>query len=517
MPIFCFQTKNHPEDDMAPTRTAAAVETHKHMISHRPQDSTSVTWGTEVLEKYSEYLKTDARTDAGRSQIAMINNVEVQWMELTSKYNEKTPIAKKCYELARLVAKEGSGFNVRFGHSEGFHRGGSSIQALTGSKIDTLTGVISAPSALAYTDFEIYGLMGPDERQDGRDFQDVVETALKGPCLFFDRTSYVGVKWIKTAICDEPIKTILDAFKKTSEQISNNKITSARKSATVLIGNLGRDALDSITTVELSHTPNTTSHIFAQTVITNKPGAKKKIAVARTKKAAAKDEEGVNVEAQAFGLYQYLVEEEFKAYCSDPFNEENEKRVVKQFSFPAMENKDVVLSVPYVNSHKSLLQNPPEITQLNTWTMNAIFFLPKVIHFLWSDQMNKPLDGAASSVECQQLALYGVCYHSNNFGVGNASGHGAMEHLYDLLDFKTFTTAYPNDIISAACFITDTINTALVHPREWLTIKGEKKASEDSLLKLVRDSGLLLDTIYSSIKSGLTVNDVIFNFGEYTQ
>ena len=119
---------------------------------------------------------------------------------------------------------------------------------------------------------------------------------------------------------------------------------------------------------------------------------------------------------------------------------------------------------------------------------------------------------AASSSECQQLSSYASCFHTNNFGTLSAICHGAMEHLYEKLTYKPFTSTYPNDIISAALFIADTLNTALTHPSEWK--KSVREIKDNDLLDHIKDAGLWLETIYSSMKSGLQVNDVIFNLGK---
>ena len=86
--------------------------------------------------------------------------------------------------MAYLVAKDGTEFAVRVGMNEGLHRGGAAIQALTGSKIDTITGVIATPSELSYSDFVGCGLMNKDDVPQHSTFQTVVEKALGGTCLF---------------------------------------------------------------------------------------------------------------------------------------------------------------------------------------------------------------------------------------------------------------------------------------------------------------------------------------------
>ena len=95
------------------------------------------------MSKFKEYLTTDARTKRGQTLIASVNGLKAKWNDLESSYHDNTHIAKKCYNLAYLVAKDGNEFVAGVGMNEGLHRGGAAIQALTGSKIDTTTGVIA--------------------------------------------------------------------------------------------------------------------------------------------------------------------------------------------------------------------------------------------------------------------------------------------------------------------------------------------------------------------------------------
>ena len=90
--------------------------------------------------------------------------------------------------------------------------------------------------------------------------------------------------------------------------------------------------------------------------------------------------------------------------------------------------------------------------------------------------------------------------------------HGAMAHFYDKLTFRSFASTSPNDIISAALFIVDTVNTALTHPTEW--IKSTKKMPNNDLLTHMKQEGKWLEIIYSSIKLDRGVNEVIYNLGK---
>jgi len=116
-----------------------------------------------------------------------VNNVEEEWNEHLSAYNSNTSCARKNYDLAYIIAKQGSRVNFGSDQAEGFHRAGSSIQAMTGSRIDSKTGVISGPCDLDYQYFVDLSVIEKDSFKAGARFQDVVEVALTGKCMFFDK------------------------------------------------------------------------------------------------------------------------------------------------------------------------------------------------------------------------------------------------------------------------------------------------------------------------------------------
>ena len=506
------QPLNHPKTDIATTRTATHINISTHNISHRPSENHSATWGRTMLEEYKKYLNTNARTIDGQAFIAHTNGVSNEWNEMVSSYNHDTPVAKKCYDLAVLVAKKGNNCFAHIGMNEGLHRGGAAIQALTGSKIDTETGAINAACNLSYSTFEEVGLMTNDDIPVDSNFQDMVETTLIGECAYFDTILNVSVHWISSTIEEVDIESVLSAFKCNSRQISDNKLTSARKSSWVQIGETARSFLNSVTLNSLNHTPKTEGRVFSQTIIANKIKAIKKIYQEEQKRAEVVGENQNHICVDAFGVYSFLYQDAFNEYCKNPFSIENENNVIEHFTFPAVLDENVTLTLPYVNSHKGLLQDPIDSSQLNTWTINAVYLLPKVIHYLWADRMNTTLLDAASSSECQQLSSYASCFHSNNFGMSCIQCHGAMAHFYEKLTFRTFALAFPNDIISAALFIVDTVNTALTHPTEWR--KSTKKMPNNDLLTHMKQEGKGLEIIYSSIKSDRKVNDVIYNLGK---
>ena len=79
-----------------------------------------------------------------------INSVETECETMLSVYPDETSTAKKWYDLALLIVMLGRRVMFGIGESEGFHRAGSSIQALTGRKIDGITGVFKHSCELTY-------------------------------------------------------------------------------------------------------------------------------------------------------------------------------------------------------------------------------------------------------------------------------------------------------------------------------------------------------------------------------
>ena len=65
---------------------------------------------------------------------------------------------------------------------------------MTGSRIDSKTGVISGPCNLTYQYFVDSRVIEKDSFEAGARFQDVVESALTGKCMFLDKPSNVEVK-----------------------------------------------------------------------------------------------------------------------------------------------------------------------------------------------------------------------------------------------------------------------------------------------------------------------------------
>ena len=97
------------------------------IISHRPNGALNLTWGSDLLNKEREYLRTNARTNEGQMTIAIAHNVKTEWEAHVREFDSNTPIATKCFNLRKLVCERGKGIKFRIGLREGGHRGGAAI------------------------------------------------------------------------------------------------------------------------------------------------------------------------------------------------------------------------------------------------------------------------------------------------------------------------------------------------------------------------------------------------------
>ena len=187
-----------------------------------------------------------------------------KWQACTSDYTSDTSTAKKCFDLVLIIA---------FGASEGFHRAGSYIQALIRSRLDSTTGVISGPCELTYQQFVDSGVTKLESVEREARSQDVVENVLSEKCVYFDETSNLEVKWISAKIEATPTHLILQAFRRISEQTSDNKYKSVQNPAWVTIGSMGCKALYGIPRNNCINCPDNSrvNKFFRMTVVGSKP------------------------------------------------------------------------------------------------------------------------------------------------------------------------------------------------------------------------------------------------------
>ena len=426
-----------------------------------------------------------------------MNKVEEEWKTKLAEYEsqELLPISRMCYDLAYLVAEKGKGVKVKFGQNEGFHRVEASIQALTGMYIDPLSGVLSRD--LQFDDFVKEKLIHPDDIPDDT-FQSHVQLALDGPCMFFDSNSTVDVWYISSPIDKVATKPVLNAFRVISEQRSDNKLMSVRKPCWAEVGNLARATLEELPENNVIHRPRIPETCtFKMTVEEKKASAISKIDDAKVKIASLVDSQGMTPETEAFGILPYFCSREYSDYLSNPFGPNEEENFKRQFTYFAMDDGSVKISPPFLNSNASLIQDPTSSEHLNTWTINGAYFIPKIVHYLYADSVNKPFKNANEDGTCYKMAAYLTRYHTNNYGSSNSMFHRAKDHFYNTLEGKS---PYLTDILASVLYIVDTINVALTHPGEWMNAR--QTSNDPSLLKQkLKDTGVMMDTMYSNMTS----------------
>ena len=124
----------------------------------------------------------------------------------------------------------------------------------------------------------------------------MVENALSGPCVYFDKTPNVQVKWISVNIKTTPVSVVLKSFKIIGEHTSDNRLTSVQKPVWVKIGHLGREALNDIPCHHYNHCPNTVgTHHFSTTKMESIKLTGESLAMAELAKMNTVDNKHMNV------------------------------------------------------------------------------------------------------------------------------------------------------------------------------------------------------------------------------
>ena len=469
-----------------------------------------------------KYLTTDARTEEGREYIAEHNNVFEAWKAKNDAFPKGTRVTTKCFELAKLVAENWTGERYGFGNTEGFHRCVAAIQALFGSKVDGISGIIKGPGLFTYSDFPDYGDL-PDvdvpplmDRPPLMDLQDHIEKVHRGPCKYFDQNSYVEIKYISASVDEVTTTDVLWAMREISKQVSENKLNSSKKSAFVTIGNFASKSITDLPVDNINFRPNVSgAATFLRTSAKTKVEAKKMIVKAQDEINGMQDWSKDHVESKAFKIYPFLFNDVYIQFALNPMDEEVQNSVKEHYSFPAVDNPDVRLSPPFLNTSDTLLIDAKKQTTISTWVINAAWFIPFICHYIWADLKNKPVAEVAEDKHLQQLVLYIVRYHSNAFGLTSTKIHGASQ-LYDFISDTNYTTQDPNDFIGAVLFISDSINTALTHPHEWFKKKPSKDVSR--MVYKLKQAANTLDRMYSTIKNRSKMaddRDILYNFGKF--
>ena len=263
-----------------------------------------------------KYLTTDARTEEGREYIAEHNNVFEAWKAKNDAFPKDTRITTKCFELAKLVAENWTGERYGFGNTEGFHRCVAAIQALFGSKVDGISGIIKGPGLFTYSDFPDYGDLPDDDvpplmdRPPLMDLQDHIEKVHRGPCKYFDQNSYVEVKYISASVDEVATRDVLWAMREISKQVSENKLNSSKKSAFVTIGNFASKSITELPVDNINYRPNVSgADTFLRTSAKTKVEAKKMIVKAQHEIDGMQEWNKCHVESKAFKIYPFLFDD----------------------------------------------------------------------------------------------------------------------------------------------------------------------------------------------------------------
>ena len=502
----------------------------KNVTYRPPRKDFDGQWGKLKLHAWAEYLQQDPLTATGRRYIAKFNGFETEWKQCESKHDATTPVTTKLFDLGSLYALKGSKHGVYLTWTEGQHRLGAMIQALTGSKIRETDGVIMKPGQLTMSDFINYGLQPADEVDEDFDFQAHVQYALTSnedatrTFPFLHEVCSINVRWISTI--NETVPDILKLARQISQAISESKTTSVRKSAFTQIGQLAKQYIQNLSKDATKRRPDTSGTII-RTVPVKKANAAKKEYKQAQERARAEDyddEKEPNnkfpLEQEAFPSFNYFYDEEYVKYAQDPFDESNAAAVYKHLSFESiMDGTKKIrkpMKPPYANTHKSVAVDPYQTgegtksTRLSTWHINSIILFPLIFHHLSAEESNRTLSQTTKDNKIQKLILYAVRYHMASKLMEALSTHGALEFIYEEQMVPNLVK-HPMDIIGATFFIVDSINAVLCFVTDGSsTTSGEFKTNRNK-------AATLIGTTYSTlpIKDGsVRVADIIQVLGK---
>ena len=519
---------------------------HKKYIRHRPPSNPQWTlnksefikmeqewgqWGEKRLLQYDEYLSTDATTHEGRQFIAKVNKVEQQWNKMKeSKKGNIINTQDRIYALLILVRKEGSGVTINFGPEEGLHRTLGAFMALTGRYINPLEGVCNDKIRLDHLSNII---ITPSANNDSiEDVQSVINLALSdssenvmetGIVEELKQTPYIRqpasvmVRWMSVYPSTKSSSDICKKLRQNSRATSDGKLQSVKISGEANIGIFVNQMIvkmlqnPKVFQSKLDHIPNTSTLQPLQYKITRKKGNEtiEKVSQKATEKEFWRPTPWQNIqnskndkklcneykeretilseienETIISGINQLSFDEKYVNYVSDPFDEEKDRACRSDLlRFQSTTDKNVSCEPPFINSHDSLSSR--DLSYVTTWTLNAMWVIPKFIYYLLADKKHETLNNIVRDAEkselAKQLSLYTVRYHANCYGVNNMKAHGAMKNIYDAITPDEYLIDNENNIIASALFFSDLCNVALTNPNEW----SEKESDEDTRVKSV--------------------------------
>ena len=431
-----------------------------HSITYRPpSEDFQKDWGQKILDGWREYLLLDPTSETGRDSIARFNGWEREWEEKISSHDDNTPVCDIIFDLALMYADKGSKTNAYFCFSEGQHRLGGVIQALTGRQLRSVDGVIERDALLTYETFTRIGLVPSKDLPTDFDIQNCVQTALSSTelPLFLSRSVNVRTNWITDS--EVTVSSITGIQRILSEARSDSKRTSVVKKALPECATYLKDTILRVNRYSHLYRPDTSRDAIPTPIFEKGAKAASKLLL-----------EAGNKEDVAFPNMPFLFSSTYEDYMKDPRDRENSEAVYKHFSYLAKGKKNLLLTPPYPNTHKSLALDPtPQVsdeiedsrtTHPSTWQINAFIMMPVLIHILMAEKMNITLAQASKDETVHKLVKYATRYHVVSKGLPTISTHGAFTAVYGN-NATDILLAPPTDIIAVALFMTECANTAL--------------------------------------------------------
>ena len=476
----------------------------------------NATGGIDPDGNILRYLQMNATTEEGRAGIAEMNGVTELWDEKVKDHNDETTVQQKCYDLLCLVVDNGKR-PVMCSHIEGLHRAGAMISLTTGKEINSSTGVLSELLSFEY----FLDVLNDPSQYDhdikfksAKPFQHFLHNKLMGTdghdkCEFVGDPSTVTVRYISVASDKGDINSILERLRNYSQTVSDHKIVSQKKGADRYIAEMIYEITRQNEQSSLGHDnyhydpdftipPNTIlweprKQVKPAQLAKQLEKAKEELETAKKSfRGQFVDETLTNreisqsaIEKQAMGLPTITFDPRFENYCKRPFDENTNMEMKELWTFPVVGDDKKTIKPPFINKFSTLVNNPgPHGTKaLNTWIANTCWFLPKIVHLLFADKLNKPVT-CVEGEEVKQVCLYAVRYHANSYGSGNVQIHGIAKLNYPNIPHATHTNSPNVNVIAAALMVCDVINVTLIHPEEFEQTCRQKVAHSQAEINI---------------------------------
>ena len=464
-----------------------------------------------------EYYMIDANTDEGRTEIAEFNGFKKEWAE--KKYDINTAAWRKNHDLALLVAKKGVKGNVYVGPREGMHRCQAIATAMLAGRIDPYTGVIK-PGRLQYADFADVNLVPVEDSGLGENIQEVLESVLTKKQLspmLTDVTTVTGT-YINTK--DGRVRDITAQMRILSKATSNNKRASVTKGTFVLIGEYLTAFVNSASEHNMKCNPDMHKYkVPAIPRVTKTNAFKQKTDAITARRAEAKGDETASTgdeydEYALFSLAPITQDPVMQAYVMNPFSEENKTKMMELLTFDSIghdKTGDVEQEQgcpPFFTNFNSLASDtgslPDKSKHMTTEVANSYTLIPPLMYFLDAGSKNKAVDDVVGDKNSSIVKMinYVIRYHVGSaYGPAALKSHGAISAVYELTQTPSISES-PNQIMGAAIFIADMVNTILATPTEGWKDKAKHLVK---IKEKTQEGAQLIGTTFSTmdIKSGM--------------